>query len=120
MWSCRSPHVALRATGRNQRNPNSVCLTETTRWRDGKDAPIPDIPDTVNFFPPHKRPASRRLRTLVQFSAPHQASGDVGRLKRRALGRRMGGEISGDRDENVPALVSVPPYRKLSNSRLQH
>ena len=56
----------------------------------------------------------------MQLSAPHQAPGDVGRLQRRALGRRMGGEISGIRNEDVPALVGVAPDGELPDSRLQH
>ena len=56
----------------------------------------------------------------MQLAAPHQAAGDVGRLQRRALGRRMGGEIAGDRDEDVPALVGVAPDGELPDPRLQH
>ena len=56
----------------------------------------------------------------MQIAAPHQAAGDVSRLQRRALGRRMGGEISGDRNEDVPALVGVLPDGELPDSRLQH
>ena len=56
----------------------------------------------------------------MQLAAPHQAAGDVGRLQRRALGRRMGGEIAGDRNENVPALVGVAPEAKLPDPGLQH
>jgi hypothetical protein len=35
----------------------------------------------------------------MKLAAPHQAPRDVGRLQRRAFGRRMGGEIAGDRNE---------------------
>ena len=42
------------------------------------------------------------------------------RLQRRAFGRRMGGEISGDRDEDVPALIGVAPKGELPDPRLQH
>ena len=56
----------------------------------------------------------------MQFAAPHQAPGDVGRLQRCAFGRRMGREIAGDRNEDVPALVGIAPYAELPDSRLQH
>ena len=56
----------------------------------------------------------------MQISAPHQAAGDVSRLQRRALGWRMGGEISGDRNEDVPAFISIAPDCELPDSRLQH
>ena len=56
----------------------------------------------------------------MQLAAPHQAPGDVGGLQRRAFGRRMGGEIAGDRNEDVPALIGVAPDGELPDSRLQH
>jgi hypothetical protein len=56
----------------------------------------------------------------MQLAASHQAAGDVRRLQRRAFGRRVGGEISGDRDEDVPALVGVAPNGELPDPRLQH
>lgn len=56
----------------------------------------------------------------MKLAAPHQAPGDVGRLQRRAFGRRMGGEIAGDRNEDVPALIGVAPHGELLDSRLQH
>ena len=59
---------------------------------------------------------SRRLGTLMKLAASHQAAGDVCRLQRRAFGRRMGGEIAGDRNEDVPALVGVAPNGELPDS----
>jgi len=56
----------------------------------------------------------------MQLAASHQAAGNVGCLQLRALGRRMGGEIAGDRNKDVPALVGVAPDRELPDSRLQH
>ena len=56
----------------------------------------------------------------MQVSAPHQAPGDVGRLQRGALSRRMGGEKSGDRNQDVPTLIGVAPDGELPDSRLQH
>ena len=50
----------------------------------------------------------------MQLSAPHQAEGDVGRLQRRALGRRMRGEIAGDRDEDAPAFIRVAPEDEIA------
>ena len=52
----------------------------------------------------------------MQLAAPHQAVGDVGRLQRRALGRRMGGEIAGDRNENVPEMPRHEPCREINLS----
>ena len=56
----------------------------------------------------------------MQLAAPHQAERDVSRLQRSACGRRMGGQISGDRNEDVPALVGIAPDGELPDSRLQH
>jgi hypothetical protein len=58
------------------------------------------------------------LTALMQFAAPHQALGDVGCLQRRAFGRRVGREITGNRDEDVPALVSIAPCGELPDSSL--
>ena len=55
----------------------------------------------------------------MQFAASHQAARDVGCLQRCALGRRMGGEIGGDRDDDVPALVGITPNGELPDPRLQ-
>ena len=56
----------------------------------------------------------------MQLATPHQAAGDVGCLQRRAFGRRMGRQIAGNRDEDVPAFVRVPPRAELPDSSLQH
>jgi len=56
----------------------------------------------------------------MELAAPHQTPGDVRHLQRRAFGRRMGGVISGDRNEDVPALVSVAPDGELPDSRFQY
>ena len=61
-----------------------------------------------------------RLRLPVKLAATHQPAGDVGGLQQRALGRRMGRQIAGDSDEDVPALVAVSPFTKLPNARLEH
>ena len=60
------------------------------------------------------------LLHLMQLRAPHQAPGDVSRLQRRALRWRMRGEIAGDRNENMPALVGVAPEAELPDPGLQH
>ena len=52
----------------------------------------------------------------MQLAAPHQTPGDVGGLQRRAFGRRMGGEIAGDRNEDVPSLIGVAPAGELPDS----
>ena len=56
----------------------------------------------------------------MQFAAPHQPPGDVGRLQRRAFGRRMRRQIAGSRNEDVAARVGIAPYGELPDSRLQH
>ena len=56
----------------------------------------------------------------MQLAAPHQAPGDVSGLQRSAFGWRMRGEIAGDRNEDVPALVGVAPDGELPDPRLQH
>jgi hypothetical protein len=43
----------------------------------------------------------------MQLVAPHQTPGNIGRLQRRALGRRMRREIAGDHDEDAPAFIRV-------------
>ena len=59
-------------------------------------------------------------RFLMKLAAAHQPPRDVGGLQRRALGRRMGGEIAGDGDQDVPALVGVAPLAELPHAGLQH
>ena len=54
------------------------------------------------------------------LAAPHQAQGNIGRLQRRALGRRMRREIAGDRDEDAPAFIRVALEGELRDPRLQH
>ena len=56
----------------------------------------------------------------MQFAAQHQAPGDVGRLQRRTLCRRMGGKIAGNGYEDVPTLTGVAPPGELADPRLQH
>jgi hypothetical protein len=45
---------------------------------------------------------------LMKLTAAHEPSGDVGRLQFGAFRRRMGSEIAGDSDEDMPALVGIP------------
>ena len=56
----------------------------------------------------------------MQLVAPHQTPGNIGRLQRRALGRRMRREIAGDCDEDAPAFIRVAPDGELRDPRLQH
>jgi hypothetical protein len=65
-------------------------------------------------------PVSQRLDALMQLAAPYQTPGNIGRLQRRALGRRMRREIAGDRDEDAPAFIRVAPEGELPDPRLQH
>src|SRR5262249_3010932 len=46
--------------------------------------------------------SSQRTRLLMQLAPSHQASGDVGRLQRSALGRGMSRQIAGNRNEDLP------------------
>jgi hypothetical protein len=43
----------------------------------------------------------------MKLPAAHEPPRNIGGLQRRTLGRRMGGKIAGDRDQNVPALGRV-------------
>ena len=56
----------------------------------------------------------------MQLTAEHEPPGDLGGLQRRALGRRMGSEIAGDRDEDVSALLAPAPRPELAHAGLQH
>lgn len=56
----------------------------------------------------------------MQLAALHQSSGYVRGLQRRAFGRRMGRQIAGDRNQDVPALVGIAPNGELSDPRFQH
>jgi hypothetical protein len=56
----------------------------------------------------------------MQLATAHRASGNVSRLQRRAFGRRMRRQITGDRNQDAPALVGVAPNGELSDPRFQH
>ena len=56
----------------------------------------------------------------MELAAAQQALRDVGGLKRRALGRRMGGKVARDGDQDVPALLGVAPLAELPHARLEH
>src|SRR5258707_7095707 len=66
------------------------------------------------------RPASSQLPSLMKLPAAHEPPRNIGGLQRRTLGRRMGGKIAGDRDQNVPALGAVAPLRELAHARFEH
>src|SRR3954463_4851797 len=63
---------------------------------------------------------SSASRILVELAAAQQPLRDVGGLKRRALGRRMGCKVAGHRYQDVPGRISVPPFSELPHARLQH
>jgi hypothetical protein len=44
-----------------------------------------------------------RSGILMKLTAAHEPPGDVGRLQFGAFRRRMGSEIAGDSDEDMPA-----------------
>ena len=56
----------------------------------------------------------------MQPTTSHQTAGYVGRLQRPTFSWRMGCKIARDRNENVPALVSITPRSELPDSGLQH
>ena len=56
----------------------------------------------------------------MEFTAAQQSLRDVGGLKRRALGRRMGCKVARHRDQDVPALIGVAPLAELPHACLQH
>jgi hypothetical protein len=43
----------------------------------------------------------------MKLTAAHELPGDIGRLQLGAFRRRMGSEIAGDHDEDMPALVGI-------------
>jgi hypothetical protein len=53
----------------------------------------------------------------MQLGAAHHSSGDVRRLQRRTFGRRIGRQITGDRNQDVQALVGIAPNGELSDPR---
>ena len=61
-----------------------------------------------------------RCGILMKLTAAHEPPGDVGRLQLGAFRRRMGREITGDRDEDMPALVSIAPRTELPHAGVQH
>src|SRR5260370_18030056 len=66
------------------------------------------------------RPVPPQLPSLMKLPAAHEPPRNIGGLQRRTLGRRMGGKIAGDRDQNVPALGAVAPLRELAPARFEH
>ena len=56
----------------------------------------------------------------VQLATTHQSLGYVSCLQRGAFGRRMGRQIPGDRNQDMPALVGIAPNGELSDPRFQH
>ena len=47
-------------------------------------------------------------------------AGDVGGLEGASLGRRMGGEVARDGDQDMAALVGCAPFLILAHARLEH
>src|SRR3954468_156214 len=62
----------------------------------------------------------RASRILMEFAAAKQPLRDVGGLKRRALGGRMGCKVARNSDENVPTLIGVAPLAELPHAGFQH
>jgi hypothetical protein len=57
---------------------------------------------------------------LMKLPAAHEAPGNIGGLQSSTLGRRMGGKIAGDGDQDVPALAGVAPLPELAHGGFQH
>jgi hypothetical protein len=55
----------------------------------------------------------------MKLTAAHEPPGDFGRLEFGAFRRRMGSEIAGDSDEDMPALVGIAPLAELPHARVQ-
>ena len=57
---------------------------------------------------------------LMELAAAQQPLCDVGGLKRRTLGRRMGRKVARHRNQNMPARIGVAPFAELPHACLQH
>src|SRR6516162_4074824 len=69
--------------------------------------------------PQQRRPMSG-CRVLMKLTASHKPPGDVGRLQLGAFRRRMGSEIAGDSDEDVPTLVGIAPLAELPHAGIEY
>ena len=56
----------------------------------------------------------------MEFAAPQQPLRDVGGLKYRPFGRRMGCKVARHSNQDVPARIGVAPLAELMNAGLQH
>jgi hypothetical protein len=56
----------------------------------------------------------------MKLSAARQPTGNITRLRQRALGWKVGCQISCDGNKDVPALVAIAPLVKLPYARLEH
>ena len=56
----------------------------------------------------------------MKLSAARQPTGYISRLQQRALGWKVGCQISRDGNKDVPALVAIAPLVKLPYARLEH
>src|SRR5258708_19344713 len=66
------------------------------------------------------RPASSQLPSLMKLPAAHEPPRNIGGLQPPTLGRRMGGKIAGDPDQNVPPLGALAPLPELAPPPLHH
>ena len=55
----------------------------------------------------------------MKLTASHEPPGDVGCLQFGAFRRRMGSEIAGHRDEDMPALDGIAPLAELPHAGVQ-
>ena len=56
----------------------------------------------------------------MKLATAEQALRNIGCLKRRTLGGRMGGKVARRRDQDVAALIGVAPLAELPHACLQH
>src|SRR5215204_3852248 len=66
------------------------------------------------------RKSSGASRILIELATAQQPLRDVGSLKGRALGWRMGCKVARYRDQDVPARSGVTPFTILPHARFQH
>src|SRR5215831_2310827 len=69
---------------------------------------------------PQQRCPMSGCRVLMKLTTSHKPPGDVGRLQLGAFRRRMGSEIAGDSDEDVPTLVGIAPLAELPHAGIEY
>ena len=73
----------------------------------------------THAVPCHAAAASSNV-IVMKLTASHKPPGDVGRLQLGPFRRRMGSEIAGDSNEDVPPLVGIAPLAELPHTGIQY